>query len=289
LLQVENRTRLGLNLVNVEVIDSCDLKAGLGALHGFPLLLAADFLGLLGLSDFVLNAEVKMAAMLLPELFKVVALSRVELKIVLLNFHGLFEQLVKEVLLQAKLTECKLSSLLLHSRVDKLELGVSFTNRFLDLLPVSFEIILGADLCLVRDNDWVLKIFVHKYGSAISVVLILKLGWCFVLRFLITLFLSTFSSFLPCGKCTVSSASDSISLNFDFLRSDTGLCDLLFCPSGLLDLVAVEEVADRDVAVLAGHDLFAEELVLAEVLIAHVVLNLSTNFFIFGLAYHYLL
>ena len=69
LLQVENGPALRFYLIDVQVVDPGDLVACLRSLHVFLLLDVALLRLLLGHSDLILDAEVVMSTLVLPELF----------------------------------------------------------------------------------------------------------------------------------------------------------------------------------------------------------------------------
>lgn len=69
-LQVQDGSALRLHLVNVQIVDAGDLVTGLSALHTFSLLNVSCLSGLLRLSELVLDAEVVVSALVLPELLK---------------------------------------------------------------------------------------------------------------------------------------------------------------------------------------------------------------------------
>lgn len=76
----------------------------------------------------MLNAEVEVTTLLLPELLKVFTGRDVKFEVVCFDFHRFTAQFIKIVFSQAQLTESELSTLLLHPRVDQLEFGVFFAD-----------------------------------------------------------------------------------------------------------------------------------------------------------------
>jgi hypothetical protein len=66
----------------------CNLVRVLSALYGLHLLSLSDFLGLLGSSQSVLDAECVVTAVLLPKLFKILALRNLEFEVAILYFDG---------------------------------------------------------------------------------------------------------------------------------------------------------------------------------------------------------
>jgi hypothetical protein len=67
-LQVQNGATLRFHFVDVQVVNAGNFVTGLGALNVLALLEVALFGGFLSGAQFVLNTEVVMAALVLPEL-----------------------------------------------------------------------------------------------------------------------------------------------------------------------------------------------------------------------------
>jgi hypothetical protein len=100
----------------------------------------------------------------------------------------------------------------------------------------------------------------------------------FAFSLLVTFFLDLLREFF------VSGASDSFALNLDLGGIGASFDDIILGPLGVLDVVAVEEMGDGDVALFASLDLFAEELVFDEVGVGKVVFNLGLDFVV--VCYH---
>ena len=94
LLQIEDGSALRLDLVDIEVVDAGNFVAGLGTLYAFPLLFVALLGGFLGLTQLVLNAEVVMTTLVLPELLQGLALEFCELERLFLDGHLGCQELV---------------------------------------------------------------------------------------------------------------------------------------------------------------------------------------------------
>ena len=97
LLQVEDGTRLRLNLVDVEVVHARNLVRSLCALHSFALLLLASALGLLCLAHLILNAKGEVTTLLLPKVLEFLAFGALEFEVVVLDPDGVFAKLIQHV------------------------------------------------------------------------------------------------------------------------------------------------------------------------------------------------
>jgi len=259
LLQVEDGATLRLNLLDVEVVNACNLVRSLCAFHSFPLFGGPRLHLFLGLAHFVLDAEVEVTALLLPKLLKVLSFGDVEFEVVLLHVQRLLAQFVEQIALEAQLGKSEVSAVLVTPGVDQLELGELLLDLSFDELPIDLELGLGVHLRLVGDNDWVLVVFIDQDHLAVLVVLVLLLFLLLVLRLLLPLFVIISLLF---GESLVSSASNCVSLDLELLRLGTSFLDVVLGPPSILHLLAVEEVSNVDVAALVGLDLLPEELVL---------------------------
>ena len=110
LFQVENGTTLRLDLINVEVVDASDLIARLRPLHILLLLRVALLGRLFGHSQFVLDAEVVMAALGTPELLQGFTLELCKLEALLLDGNRRRYQLVYQIGLQSQIRNGKMSA-----------------------------------------------------------------------------------------------------------------------------------------------------------------------------------
>ena len=110
LFQIENGTTLRLYLINVEVVDASDLVACLRALHILLLLHVSHFSGLFGHSQFVLDAEVVVAALGTPELFQGFTLELRKFKALLLDGNRRRYQLVYQIRLESQIRNSKMTA-----------------------------------------------------------------------------------------------------------------------------------------------------------------------------------
>ena len=110
LFQVENGTTLRLDLINVEVVDASDLVARLRPLHILLLLRVALLGRLFGHSQFVLDAEVVVAALGTPELLQGFTLELCKLEALLLDGNRRRYQLVYQIGLQSQIRNGKMSA-----------------------------------------------------------------------------------------------------------------------------------------------------------------------------------
>ena len=94
LLQIENGSALRLHLIDVEVVDASDLITGLGTLNTFFFLSVSLLGGLLRHSEFVLDAEVVVTSLILPEFLEGLAFEFCEFEALLLDGHVGFDQLI---------------------------------------------------------------------------------------------------------------------------------------------------------------------------------------------------
>ena len=110
LFQVENGTTLRLDLINVEVVDASDLVARLRPLHILLLLRVALLGRLFGHSQFVLDAEVVVAALGTPELLQGFTLELCKLEALLLDGNRRRYQLIYQIGLQSQIRNGKMSA-----------------------------------------------------------------------------------------------------------------------------------------------------------------------------------
>lgn len=275
LLEVQNGSRLRLNLADVQVVDSSDLVGSLGTLDLLTLISLSSFLHLLGSTKSILNAELEVATLLLPEFLEVLALSQFKRKWPLLDLKFIFAQFVEHVSLESQLGESNMAAVGVHSGVNQFEFGVLFLDSLFDLFPVDLEVFLGLNFSLVSDDRWIVEVLFNQNDFAIFVKLVLCSLGSFLLGLSVTLLDVGVVGDVFLGEGFVSSASDCVALEFELGRLGTSIFDVLNGPVGILDVVAVKEVGDGDVTVFGGLDLLAEELVLAEVLVGEVVFDLE--------------
>ncbi len=275
LLQVEDCAGLGLYFVHIQVVHPSDLVRSLRPLDRLLLFRLSHLLGLLCGPKSILDAELVVAALLLPELFQVFALSHFKRERSLLNSVSLGAELLEQVLFDPQRRDRDMAAMRVHPGVDELEFGELLLDHLLNLLPVNFKLLLRFDLGRVSHNDRVVEILLNQYNFAILIVLIL-LG---LLHFVNGLLVAFFGLLLlALRERFVASAAHGFSFELELLGVYAGGEDVGDGPLVGLDVVAVEEVGERDVAVLGGLDLLAEELVLGQVLVREVVLNLGLNF-----------
>lgn len=185
-----------------------------------------------------------MAALFLPEFLELFAICDIEGEVVLLDLESGSAKLVKNVTLDSELTEGDLSTVLVHSGVDELELGVFLLNDFFNLFPVNLEIFLRVNLSIVRDNDWIFVVLVDHDDLAILIEIIFLLRLSLLVSRLLVAFLIANSVGYLFGKFLVISASDGISLNFDVSAIFAGCLNIFLGPASDLHLLAVQEVTD---------------------------------------------
>jgi len=272
LLEVEDGPGLGLHLVQVQVVHSGNFVGSLRPLHRLALVHLSQLLSLFGYAQTVLDAELVVASLLLPELLQLFSLGQLEREGSLLNGQLGGAELVQQFALESQLREGDVASVGVHARVDELQFGVRFLDDLLNFLPVDLEVLTFGDLGAVSGDDGIVEIFFNEDDLAVLVVLVFLLGFLLLdLSLDVALLLDLF------GERLVVLAADGLSVDFKEGTVFAGSGNVLGGPQSLLDVVAVEEVGDGDVAVLVGLDLLAEELVFGKVLVGEVVLNLLFN------------
>ena len=272
LLEVEDGPGLGLHLVQVQVVHSGNFVGSLRPLHRLALVHLSQLLSLFGYAQTVLDAELVVASLLLPELLQLFSLSQLEREGSLLNGQLGGAELVQQFALESQLREGDVASVGVHARVDELQFGVRFLDDLLNFLPVDLEVLTFGDLGAVSGDDGIVEILFDEDDLAVLVVLVFLLGFLLLdLSLDVALLLYLF------GERLVVLAADGLSVDFKEGTVFAGSGNVLGGPQSLLDVVAVEEVGDGDVAVLVGLDLLAEELVFGKVLVGEVVLNLLFN------------
>jgi len=225
----------------------------------------------------VLDAEVVVTALVLPELLEGLAFEFAELKLLLLNGHVRTNELIDQLSLNAQVGECKLATMIVASCVRQFEPGVSSTDSCLDLLPVDLELFAFFQLLHVElDDQRIVKVFLAKDDLPISADLVLLWGLLgssstFGGGLGISLALSVEGGQ---GLVVLAAALGLVIVDIDFAGVGARIRDLGGRDSHGLDLVAVEEVSDGDPALLIGLNLLTEELVSCQVSVRQVVLNL---------------
>lgn len=92
LFQVHDGSRLGPDLIDVQVVLPRNLIAGLGTLNTLALLLPPILGCLLGRSESILDAEVVVAALLRPKLLQCLPIDPLKNKRLFLTFESILDQ-----------------------------------------------------------------------------------------------------------------------------------------------------------------------------------------------------
>lgn len=127
----------------------------------------------------MLDAEVVVSALVLPELLQGLSLELGELERLLLDGHRVSEQLIKHLSLKTEVRNGNLATVVVATSVRHLEseLGVLLPNCLLDLLPVDLELFSFFDLLHVKlHNERIVKVFLNENDLAICVKLVLFHG-----------------------------------------------------------------------------------------------------------------
>ena len=107
----------------------------------------------------MLDAEVVVSALVLPELLQGLSLELGELERLLLDGHRVSEQLIKHLSLKTEVRNGNLATVVVATSVRHLEseLGVFLPNCLLDLLPVDLELFSFFDLLHVKLHNETVK------------------------------------------------------------------------------------------------------------------------------------
>lgn len=278
LLQVEDGSALRLHFVDVQVVDAGHFITGLGSLRHLFLFNSSLLLRLLSSAQLVLNAEIVVSTLVLPELFERLSLEFRELEWLLLNGHALRQQFINQFSLQSQVGEGKLAAVIIATRIDKLEPWERLTNLLLDGLPVDFELFTFLKLFHVKlDDQGIVEVFLDKDNLAVGADLVfLRRSLCFVIARLACCLGISLAVRVKGRQFLVVFPSDEGVAFFDLDFGGVGarLSDLLGRDAEGFDLVASKEVLDVDPALLVGLDLLAEETIPRQVGVREVVLDL---------------
>lgn len=282
---VQDGAGLTLNLVDVEVVRASNRVALLLLLGPLFSLLHFALTGqLLGKSLLGSDAVVEVAALLLPELFKLLAGQFGEGELLAADLNILQgRQFAILLFINTIAGNGELALILVGTAIHDLELVEISLDKSLEVLPV--DLVLGISLLILVlgnkvQDERVFKIARVKNNSTLLITnnrlrLLSRLFFLLLLRSSLALTLPQVHLALRQGLVGGTTDLGFIGRNLEIFRvctsfsDDPGVLDAL-----LLDLVAVQEVGQGDVAVLVGRDLFAEEVVTFQVLVSEVVLDL---------------
>ena len=229
----------------------------------------------------MLDAEVVVTTLVLPELLEGLTFEFAELKLLLLNGHVCTNELIDQLGLNAQVGECKLATMIVASSIRQFEPGVSGADSSLDFFPVDLELFSFFQLLHVElDDQRIVKVFLDKDDLSISADLVLLwdlFGSSSTLGGGLGISLALQVGGRQ-GLVVMAAALGLVVVDVDVAGVGARVCDLGRRDSHGLDLITVKEVSDSDPALLIGLDLFAEELVSAQVSVRQIVLNLLLDF-----------
>ena len=282
---VQDGAGLTLNLVDVEVVRASNRVALLLLLRPLLSLLHFALTGqLLGKSLLGSDAVVEVAALLLPELFQLLAGQFGEGELLAADLNILQgRQFAILLFINTIAGNGELALILVGTAIHDLELVEISLDHGLEVLPV--DLVLGISLLILVlgnkvQDERVFKIARVKNNSTLLITnnrlrLLGRLFFLLLLRSSLALTLPQVHLALRQGLVGGTTDLGFIGRNLEIFRvcasfsNDASVLNAL-----LLDLVAVQEVGQGDVAVLVGRDLFAEEVVTFQVLVSEVVLDL---------------
>ena len=282
---VQDGAGLTLTLVDVEVVRASNRVALLLLLGPLFSLLHFALTGqLLGKSLLGSDAVVEVAALLLPEFFKLLAGQFGEGELLAADLNILQgRQFAILLFINTIAGNGELALILVGTAIHDLELVEISLDKSLEVLPV--DLVLGISLLILVlgnkvQDERVFKIARVKNNSTLLIAnnrlcLLGRLFFLLLLRGSLALTLPQVHLALRQGLVGGTTDLGFIGRNLEIFRVCTSFSDDASVLNALLlDLVAVQEVGQGDVAVLVGRDLFAEEVVTFQVLVSEVVLDL---------------
>lgn len=154
---------------------------------------------------------------------------------------------------------------------------VCLFTSFFNLFPVHLKLLAVGNLGAVSHNDRIVEIFLYQDDLSILIELVFNLlSLLFILCLLVSLSLRSGIGFF--WESFVTSASNRISFQLDKSRVFACSLNVFYCPLVCLDIVAVEEVSQCDVAILGCLNLFSKEFVFFKVFVREVILDLCLYF-----------
>lgn len=120
LLQIEDSATLWFNFIDVEVVNTCDFVWVFCSFHILTLLLLAGARLFFAGADFILDAEVEVATVFLPELFEVFTFGFLDGVGELVDFDLRFAESIDIFLFESELGESELTCCVFTSTIDNL-------------------------------------------------------------------------------------------------------------------------------------------------------------------------
>jgi len=167
-LEVQNRATLRLDLVEVEVVDAGDLVAGLRALHILALLEVSRLRSLLGLAKLVLDAEIVVTALVLPELLKGLTFEFAELVLLFFNGHFSFKDKVKHLSLESQVRDGELAAVIVTTSVSHLQQGIGLAHCNFNLLPVDLKLFAFGHGSIKLYNQRIVEVLLDQDDFAVN-------------------------------------------------------------------------------------------------------------------------
>lgn len=122
----------------------------------------------------MLDAEIVVSTLVLPELLKGLSLEFAELELLLLDSHLLCHQLFDQLSLKTQVRDSQLPTVIITSSVSQLKAGVSGTNCSFDIFPVDLELLAFFQLDIELHDKRVIEVLFNKDDSSIGSDLILN-------------------------------------------------------------------------------------------------------------------
>lgn len=159
----------------------------------------------------MLNAELEMAALLLPELFEFFTSSLFKSELSFLNSKSIGAQIINTVVFDSQGRKSQMTTVIVHTRIDQLEVGVAFFDLGLYLFPINLKLFALGDLGSIGDNQRIVEILLYKNDFTILANLVFNY-WCWpIIFFLLSFGIALFSH--EFWQSFVSSASNLFSFN----------------------------------------------------------------------------
>ncbi len=122
----------------------------------------------------MLDAEIVVSTLVLPELLKGLSLEFAEFELLLLDSHCLCHQLFDKLSFQTQVRDSQLATMIVTSSVSQLKAWVSGANCGFDIFPVDLELLAFFQLDIELHDKRVIKVLLNKDDSSISSNLILN-------------------------------------------------------------------------------------------------------------------
>ena len=116
----------------------------------------------------MLDAEIVVSTLVLPELLKRLTLEFAELELLLLDSHCLCHQLFDKLSLKTQVRDSQLATVIVTSSVCQLKARVSCANCSFDIFPVDLKLLTFFQLNIELHDKRVIEVLLNKDDSPIG-------------------------------------------------------------------------------------------------------------------------